>query len=367
MSGRGFFVGQIIDDLDAIASQVSQRCKLGQTDLNRVLEDFFKELLNLIYDANLRNLNSERSNEPGLDLGDVTSKTKIAFQITSQADAAKVNKTLKKITPTQIDSYDEIYVLIIGRRQKSYKLDQALTKKCDFDPRNIIGITELCRDIMDLDIDGIRAVQEKLAAEQRRIKIELEPEVDGKFATTILDLVERRPSVQRSDCTILIAHEAADGLFDSAAEAAAALDGFIDALQKLPRLTREFLGWIIDNSDQTLGVGSGGRQINADYVSKMRRDEAGLMADVRLLQAWDFLDYDQDESHKSGYFSFGFPGAQRTDLPEAFMGFLAAEGLSAASLFSTMNFTAFGPTPVTGAKPQTDSNKKKKKKIKRLN
>lgn len=59
MSSRGFFIGQVIDDLDAIASQVRARCKLGQNDLNRVLEDFFKELLNLTYGLNLHNLNAE--------------------------------------------------------------------------------------------------------------------------------------------------------------------------------------------------------------------------------------------------------------------------------------------------------------------
>jgi hypothetical protein len=363
VSARGHYIGKIIDDLDAIASQVDQRCKLGQTDLNRVLEDFFKELLNLIYDANLKNLNSKRSNEPGLDLGDSTSPTKRAFQVTSQASAAKVNKTLDKITKEQLDTYDEIYVLIIGKRQKSYALNAALVKKCGFDERNILGITELCRDIMQLEMDGIRAVQEKLAAEQRQIRIELEPEIDGKFATTIHDLVERRPSVQRSDCTILVRHSAGDGLFESASEAKTALNAFIDELQKLPRLTREFFGWIVDNSDLALGVGGEGRQINADYVSKMRPDEVALMADLRLLQAWDFLDYDQDETHKSGYFSFSFPGAYRTNLPEAFTGFIAAEGLSAASMFSTMNFTAFGPAPVPKSMPS--AKRKSKSKVKK--
>lgn len=67
MSSRGHFLGQIVDDLDAIASQVRQRCAVGQNDLNRVLEDFFKEILNLVRGANLRNLNKDRSNAPGLD------------------------------------------------------------------------------------------------------------------------------------------------------------------------------------------------------------------------------------------------------------------------------------------------------------
>lgn len=350
MSGRGHFVGRIIDDLDAIASQVKARCALGQTDLNRVLEDFFKELLNLVHGANLRNLNKERSNEPGLDLGDWTSPRKIAFQVTSQADAAKINRTLDKITKDQRATYDEIYVLVIGRRQKTYSLDAALVAKCGFNESRIIGITELCRDIMDLDLPSIRAVHDKLAEEQRRIRIELEPEIDGKFATTVLDLIETKPNVQRSDGSLLAAHAATEGLFDEPEEAADALNGFIDELQKLPRLTREFFGWLIDHSDQAMGFEDSGLSINADYLAAMRKDVDGLKADVRLLDAWGFLDFEQDESHKSGWFNLYLPGSKRTNLREALTYFILQEKLSATTMFSTMNFTPFGPTPAPRVK-----------------
>ena len=69
MTARGAFIGPIIDDLDTISSRVRARSKLGLTDLNRVLEDFFKELLNHVFKANLTNLNEARRNAPGLDLG----------------------------------------------------------------------------------------------------------------------------------------------------------------------------------------------------------------------------------------------------------------------------------------------------------
>jgi len=360
LSGRGHFVGQIIDDLDAIASQVKARCALGQTDLNRVLEDFFKEILNLVHGTNLRNLNTHRSNEPGLDLGDWTSPHKIAFQVTSQADASKINRTLEKITQKQLDTYDEVYVLIIGRRQKSYTLNAGLAKKCGFDTSRIVGITELCRDIMDLDLEKIRAVQEKLSEEQRRIRIELEPEIDGKYATTVMDLIEGRPGVLRSDASFLTTHASTSGLFDDRKAAELALNGFIDELQKLPRLTREFFGWLIDNSDQALGFSDSGLSINADYVSAMRKDADGLRGDIRLLSAWGFIDFDQDESHVSGRFSLFFPGASNTNLSEALAYFMFEEKLSAASLFSTMNFTAFGPAPRAVRAPTARKNQNKK-------
>lgn len=360
MSSRGFFLGKIIDDLDAISSQVKQRCKLQQTDLNRVLEDFFKELLNLVYNVNLRNLNKDRVNEPGLDLGDATSPYKIAFQITSQTGASKINKTLEKVTQEHLSTYDKIFVFVIGKRQKTYSLNTELTKKCSFSEKNIIGITEICRKIMDLDVETIRSIQVKLAEEQRRIRIELEPEIDGKFETNISDLIESRPSVKRSDASILANHESTEGLFASVSEAAAALNGFIDQLQKLPRMAREFFGWLIDNSEQRLGLGSCGSQVNADYVEKVHKDSLSLMADIRLLTAWGFIDHDQDESHKSGYFRIFFPGGGNTVLLKAFMYLVDHEQLSVSSMFATMNFTPFGPIPPA----QPSKNKSKGKVLK---
>jgi hypothetical protein len=198
---------------------------------------------------------------------------------------------------------------------------------------------------MDLDLPTIRQIAEKLQEEQRRIRIELEPEIDGKFETTIMDLVEGSPSIQRSDASILFGHDAAMDRFDAREEVEAALNGFIDTLQKLPRLTREFFGWIIDNSDKAMGVGRGEPRTNADYVERKRRDKDGMNSDFRLLEGWRFLSFEQDEPHKSGWFDFYFPGSGTSKLGDALTDYLIQEGLSAATMFSTMNFTALGPAP----------------------
>ena len=57
--------------------------------------------------------------------------------------------------------------------------------------------------------------------------------------------------------------------------------------------------------------------------------------------------------------SIGFPGAHGTNLPEALPYFLIERKLSAETLFSTMNFTVFGPAPVVDA-PALDKKKKRK-------
>src|SRR5690606_24643768 len=106
---RGIIIGGLIDDLSILESQINMRCQVGLTDLNKFCEDFFKEVINISYNINLKNLNESRSNAPGLDLGD--KKNKIAYQITSTSTSLKINNTLEKISEEQLKNYDQFKVL----------------------------------------------------------------------------------------------------------------------------------------------------------------------------------------------------------------------------------------------------------------
>jgi hypothetical protein len=100
MLTRGYFIGEIVDAFSDIAGQVSTRARLGLTDLNKHAENFFKTVLNHLLALSLINLNEDRSNAPGLDLGDEGSGT--AFQITAERSSAKINETLAKLSAEQI-------------------------------------------------------------------------------------------------------------------------------------------------------------------------------------------------------------------------------------------------------------------------
>lgn len=115
MISRGFIIGQLIDDLALLQQKITFRNKIGYLDLTKVCEDFFKEILNVILDFNLSNLNANRSNEPGLDLGDLHNK--IAVQITSQRKTEKINDTLRKISNENRLIYDRFIVFIIGQNK----------------------------------------------------------------------------------------------------------------------------------------------------------------------------------------------------------------------------------------------------------
>ncbi|MFS8980266.1 SMEK domain-containing protein [Cupriavidus necator] len=66
----------------------------------------------------LSNLNAERSNNPGLDLGDAAKGW--AFQVTADKSGAKVKETLDKIDAEQSAKYPNIRILVIGEKQGSY-------------------------------------------------------------------------------------------------------------------------------------------------------------------------------------------------------------------------------------------------------
>lgn len=193
MITRGTIIGKIIDDFARLMSQIELRNKVGLLDLTKVSEDFFKEVLNIVYDLNLINLNKERVNEPGIDLGD--SANKIAYQVTSTKTSEKVSKTLHKITSEQIKKYNSFKILIIGKKQIAYTIKDELLSKVNFNYNNILDINDLTKDISTLDIDKLETLFTFFKRSFRELIIELEPmDLEGNFESSIYHYVEQIPN-----------------------------------------------------------------------------------------------------------------------------------------------------------------------------
>ncbi|AQX02338.1 ATP-binding protein [Elizabethkingia anophelis] len=121
----------------------------GYFDINRVSEGFALVLLNLIFDAELVDLNSEKNNYPGVDLGD-SQKAMFAFQITSQVDNKKILDSLNIFcTKSYIDSFPKgIKFLIINKKKRINRRIKAFEKyQHIFDPEKDIFYPE---DLMNL-------------------------------------------------------------------------------------------------------------------------------------------------------------------------------------------------------------------------
>lgn len=341
-SSRGYFLGQVIDDLDGIAHQVENRARLGLLDLNRMLEDFFKEVLDIILDGDFRNLNAQRSNEPSLDLG--STRLRVGVQVTSRANSAKVNDTLSKITDEQLQAYDRIVVLVIGEAQGSYKLDSDLVAKTNFNPEDIWDVTELCRQATSLSLLKLQDLHRLVTAEVARVRVELElPRADGSYPTGLDSYIEEVGRPTFSDASLFIASPAVEGIYATAEDAASDLRDLAITLAELPRISREFLAFVVAKSEAPRVAGAYRRRANGDLIERFSRypDTRG---ELRLLEDRGFLSHEEpDEPGRSPYYDIHLPVRGRNEyFYESFFGFLADAGFDLKRVLVSLDFSVFG-------------------------
>jgi hypothetical protein len=157
---------RIIELFGIFHLQVRSYNKAGLFDINTLSEDVFNPVFRELYQSPfLRNLNSERKNFPGLDLGDDCSR--LAFQITSDGDIEKVKETLQKIIKHEhYRRYDTIYIYVLGQKQNRYRKKALLdiTKGYfNFDPaKHILDSTDIVERCRQSNYDVVRNVEETL-------------------------------------------------------------------------------------------------------------------------------------------------------------------------------------------------------------
>ncbi len=341
MLTRGYFIGEIIDALSDVAVQVSTRNRLGLTDLNRYAEDFFKTILNQLYKLSLRNLNDERSNAPGLDLGDHANG--IAFQITAERTSAKVNETLRKLTADQIATYPKIRVLMIAGKQSSYTLDADQCARVGFTTDDIWDIDVLCKRCMDLQIDTLQAVYDYIRTELARVKIELEiPDSEGNYPTNLAAYIEAVPKPQMSDLTTF------SRFLEDAGHAAPiekTRETFTDlskSLARLPRITREFLAVMIERREPlrrrrwTTDI-----EINADKLERIAARYPDHTGELRVLKSYGFIDIDESgHANESHHWRIRLPGMD-SDFQMWFFEYIEEKGIALNRVLVSLDFSAF--------------------------
>lgn len=131
---------------------------VGYQDANHDAEDVFCFILNVIYDYELKNLNREVNNFPGIDLGDF--KNRISVQVTSDNRSSKIKDTLKTfLRKDYINSFDRLIILIIGEKKGySFKYNSGALS---FDlKKDIIGLKELIIEIKKLPEEKLIKISE---------------------------------------------------------------------------------------------------------------------------------------------------------------------------------------------------------------
>ena len=156
---RNIYVTKIKTLIDILKVEIKDSGKLNLLDINVHVEDFFRDLLNLIYGWQLQNMNQRNLNAAGGDLW--YDDDKIVIQVSSTTTKDKIQSSIDKLSAEQFAGYRFKFLRIDGDviklRKESYNTHNDIV----FNPsEDIIDISTLLKDITHLDIDCLRRVYE---------------------------------------------------------------------------------------------------------------------------------------------------------------------------------------------------------------
>jgi tetratricopeptide (TPR) repeat protein len=142
--------------------EVEQASKVGALDINKYAETMLIPLFREVYGyTELKNLNAEVANYPGIDLGDETAG--VAFQITASSDSRKVKHTLEEFTKHKhYERYNRLIIYVLTQKQKSYSgrgYDEIIQQQFTFDKdRDIMDFLDVIRVIDTFPLETARRV-----------------------------------------------------------------------------------------------------------------------------------------------------------------------------------------------------------------
>lgn len=174
---------QLRDVVSRVIVQVELATAQSRTDINLALEDAFIPILKSVFNLqHLINLNRKQKNFPGIDLGD--DHDRVSFQVTSTTSLDKVKATLEQfISRSYYNSFDELYILMLGKKQASYSqvsvntiLKGEFTFSCS---KHIIDLSDILRMVTGLRLTA----QERVLAEFRHILGEVDAFVSIRSET----------------------------------------------------------------------------------------------------------------------------------------------------------------------------------------
>jgi len=342
MVTRGYYIGQIIDELSSITEKVRNRAKLGLTDIHIHLENFYKEILNITCGLKLENLNEERKNNPGLDLGDNVKS--IAFQITGTKGSEKINQTLKKAVKYGT-KFQRIIILTLQNKQDSYTIKLDLAEPWCFTDKDIWDVNDILNKVMHLKIDSLQILSGLISKELAKITIELEiPDENGQYQTNIDNYVEHIPKERFSGVSAYFDfHSSKDEPFNLTKEDTEYdFKLLISTLKKLPRITRQFYAMIYARCEWNDNDEWNNKYISEEYLKRIcsfpdMGGELRLLGEVGLIEVDDRED---DMEVKKILINFPRESKSCYFLYE-FYQFIDAKEVSLENVLVTLDFSKF--------------------------
>lgn len=110
------YLNYIEECLSLLAIRIDGRAKLNVLDLNTYAENFYCEIINLIFGYNVKNANIQQHNNSGYDL--IDSEQRIIIQVTSNSRKDKLKNTVELVDRQQYRGYTLVMLYIGGRKCK---------------------------------------------------------------------------------------------------------------------------------------------------------------------------------------------------------------------------------------------------------
>lgn len=186
MTKKQEYMTAIITLLTRIPPAVTASNKLNLTDVNTFSEDFYEQLLNLVYGYRLKNANEFDPNAAAIDLRDTDNK--IAIQVTSTSSLKKTQKTVEKfIEHGLFNKLNRLIILNIVKKSKHKECSIGDDQFSIDTEKDIWDINDILRDIKYLtDIAKIKSIRDFLRKELQDDPVSTLP----NEVNTILAIIE---------------------------------------------------------------------------------------------------------------------------------------------------------------------------------
>ncbi|MGN7822932.1 SMEK domain-containing protein [Chitinophaga sp. 22536] len=182
---RQSHIDEIINKLTFLKVKVQLSNPLNLTDINIISENFYRDLLNIIFSLNLENTNIATANADTIDLRDES--TRICFQVTSTSALTKTKKTVNGFIKNKLyEKFDRLIILNIVAKSdhQSSKIGDPNFYELDT-KEDIWDVDYLIRHILNEPIEKIKEVCGFL---KKEIKSESDQTL-AKEVTTFISLV----------------------------------------------------------------------------------------------------------------------------------------------------------------------------------
>ncbi|MBD9634567.1 SMEK domain-containing protein [Pseudomonas sp. PDM19] len=348
MLTRGLLIGEILDELSSLSERIKLRTSLNLNDLPLFAEDFCKELLSTLLQGKFINLNAERSNSPGLDLGCI--KNKIGIQVSATCTTEKINNTLDKITDDHRKLYERFIILTLGKKQTSYTINKKLAKKNNFNEKgDIWDLKDIAKMAVDLELNELKELHSQVRNQTTRLLIDLEirPE-DEEFPTNNYKNWESMPEPKHGTGEQFIAYTELNGPLDDKEKDSicAELNDAANRLARLPRVTREFFAMLFERRepDGTKRIKQYRGYESILFDSLQRQYSGDFKGELDLLSEAGFVSVEHQtrEDYEDGPSAVGFIlGKKDSPFSLGFVDYIEKNSLSFRKVLGEVNFSDF--------------------------